>query len=58
VTRMGERIGVYRVWVGRREGKRPLGRPRDRWEHNTKTDLQEGGWTWGGGGVVAWTGLI
>jgi hypothetical protein len=38
---MGERIGVYRVLVGKTEGKRPLGRPRRRWEDNIKMDLQE-----------------
>ena len=40
---MGERKGVYRVLVGKPEGKRPLGRPRLRWEDNIKTDLQEVG---------------
>ena len=40
VARMEERIGVYRVLVGKPEGKRPLGRPRCRWEDNIKTDLQ------------------
>ena len=38
---MGERRGVYRVLVGKPEGKRPLGRPRLRWEDNIKMDLQE-----------------
>jgi hypothetical protein len=38
---MGERRGVYRVLVGRPEGKRPLGRPRCRWEDNIKMDLSE-----------------
>jgi hypothetical protein len=38
---MGERRGVYRVFIGRFEGKRPLGRPRHRWEDNIKTDLRE-----------------
>jgi hypothetical protein len=38
---MGEGRGVYRVLVGRPEGKRPLGRPRRRWEDNTKMDLRE-----------------
>jgi hypothetical protein len=33
--------GVYRVFVGRLEGKRPLGRPRCRWEDNIKMDLRE-----------------
>jgi hypothetical protein len=41
VARMGEGRGVYRVLVGKPEGKRPLGRPRCRWEDNIKTDLQE-----------------
>ena len=41
VARMGERTGVYRVLVGKPEGKRPLGRPRHRWEDNIKMDLQE-----------------
>jgi hypothetical protein len=41
VTRMGEWRGVYRVLVGRPEGKRPLGRPRHRWEDNIKMDLRE-----------------
>jgi hypothetical protein len=41
VTRMGEGRGVYRVLVGRPEGKRPLGRPRRRWEDNIKMDLRE-----------------
>ena len=40
---MGERRGVYRVLVGKPEGKRPLGRPRRRWEDNIKMDLQEVG---------------
>jgi hypothetical protein len=46
---MGERRGVYRVLVGKPEGKRPLGRPRRRWENNIKMDLQEvgfGGMDW------------
>jgi len=40
---MGEGRGVYRVLVGKPEGKRPLGRTRHRWEDNIKTDLQEVG---------------
>ena len=40
---MGERRGVYRVLVGKPEGKRPLGRPRRRLEDNIKMDLQEMG---------------
>ena len=49
VARMGERRGVYRILVRKPEGKRPLGRPRCRWEDNIKTDLQEvacGGVDW------------
>jgi len=41
--RMGEKGGVYRVLVGKPEGKRPLVRPRRRWEDNIKMDLQEVG---------------
>jgi hypothetical protein len=44
VARMGERRGVYRVLVGKPDGKRTLGRPRHRWEDNNKMDLQEVGW--------------
>ena len=36
----GERRGVYGVWVGKAAGKRPLGRPRHRWEDNIELDLQ------------------
>jgi hypothetical protein len=49
---MGEGRGVYRVLVGKPEGKRPLGRPRRRWEDNTRMDLQEVGW-----GCEDWIGL-
>ena len=38
VAHMGERRGVYRVLVGKPEGKRQLGRPRPRWEDNVKVD--------------------
>jgi hypothetical protein len=41
VARMGECRGVYRVLVGRPEGKRPLGRPRPRWDDNIKLDFRE-----------------
>jgi hypothetical protein len=41
VARMGEGRGVYRVFIGRPEGERPLGRPRRRWEDNIKMDLRE-----------------
>ncbi|KAJ4431865.1 hypothetical protein ANN_20471 [Periplaneta americana] len=44
VTRMGEFRNAYRVLVGRPEGKRPLGRPRRRWEDNIKMDLREVGY--------------
>jgi hypothetical protein len=47
----GERRGLYRVLVGKREGERPLVRPRRSWEDNIKMDLQEVG-------CRAWTGLI
>jgi len=40
---MGERRGIYRVLVGKPEGKRPLGRPKHRWENNIKMYLQEVG---------------
>ena len=43
VERKGEERGVYRVLVGKQEGKRPLGRPRRRWVDNIRTDLQEMG---------------
>ena len=49
VARMGESRCVYRVLVGKSEGKRPLGRPRRRWEDNIKVDLQDvgcGGMDW------------
>jgi len=50
VACMGEMRGVYRVLVGKPEGRRPLGRPKLRWEDNIKVDLQGVGW------VGAWTG--
>ena len=53
VARVGERRGVYRVLVGKPEGKRPLGRPRRRWEDNIKMDFQEVG----GGGRGDWMEL-
>ena len=49
VARMGERRGLYRVLVGKPEGKGQLGIPRRRWEDNIKMDLQEvgcGGMDW------------
>jgi hypothetical protein len=51
VARMGDRRGAYRVFIARPEGKKPLGRPRRRWENNIKKDLKDVEW-----GV--WTGLI
>jgi hypothetical protein len=44
VARMGEDRGVYRLLVGKPEGKRLLGRPRRRWEDSIKMDFQEVGW--------------
>jgi hypothetical protein len=49
---MGERKGAYRALVGKPEGRRPLVRPRRRWEDNIKMDLREGL------GGEAWTGSI
>jgi hypothetical protein len=49
VVRMGKGRGVYRVLVGKREGKRPLGRPRRGWDDTIKMDIQEvgcGGMDW------------
>jgi len=43
LAHMGERRGIYRVLVGQPEGKRPLRRPRCRWEDNINMDLQEVG---------------
>jgi len=45
MARMGEGRGVHGVLGGKPEGKRPLGRPRRRWEDNIKMDLQEVGWS-------------
>jgi hypothetical protein len=42
---MGEKRNVYRILVGKPEGKRPLGRPRCRWEANIRLDLREIGWS-------------
>jgi hypothetical protein len=52
VARMGEKRNVYRLLVGKPEGKRPLGRPRRRWIDNIKVDLLEIGLS-----VVDWIGL-
>jgi hypothetical protein len=43
---MGEGRNVYKVLVGKPEGKRPLERPRSRWEDGIKMDLREIGWGW------------
>jgi hypothetical protein len=40
----GEKRNAYRIWVGKPERKRPLGRPRRRWEDNIRMDLREIGW--------------
>jgi hypothetical protein len=55
---MGEKRGVYRVLVGKREGKRPFGKPRRRWEDNIKMEIQKrdadvctgSSWLWTGTG--------
>jgi hypothetical protein len=52
VACMGEERGVYRVLVGKPEGRRPLGRPRCRWVDNIRMDLQEVGC-----GYMDWIGL-
>jgi hypothetical protein len=49
---MGEKRNVYRLLVGKAEGKRPLGRPRRKWIHNIKMNLLEIGLS-----VVDWIGL-
>jgi len=52
LARMREERGVYRILVGKPEGKRPLERPRRRWVDNIRTDLQEVGC-----GYMDWIGL-
>ena len=52
VVRMGEESGVYRVLVGKSEGRKPLGRTRRRWVGNIRMDLQEVGC-----GYMDWIGL-
>jgi len=52
VARKGGERGVYRVLLGKPEGRRPLGRPRHRWVDNIRMDLQEVGC-----GYMDWTGL-
>jgi len=52
VARMGEERGVYRVFLEKPEGRRPLGRPRRRWVDNIRMDLQDVGC-----GYMDWIGL-
>jgi hypothetical protein len=52
IARMGEKRNAYRLWVGKPEGKRPLGRPRHRWVYNIKIDILEIGLS-----CVDWIGL-
>jgi len=52
---MGERRDVYNVLLGKPEGKRPLGRPKRRWEDNIKTDLRK--WDVGVWTGSSWLGL-
>ena len=63
MVRMGDGRGVHRVLIGKPEGKRPLGRPRRRWEDNIKMDLQEVGRSCGDWMELAqdrdrWRGLV
>jgi hypothetical protein len=63
VACMREGRGVYRVLVGRPKGKRPLGRPRHRWEDNIKMDLRETGidganWIWLAQYRVQWQAFV
>jgi hypothetical protein len=50
---MGERRGACNVLVGRPDGKRPLGRPGSKWEHNIKIELQEVAW-----GDMDWNDMV
>jgi hypothetical protein len=52
VARLGEKSNVYRLLVGKPEGKRTLGRPKRRWVNNSKMGLVQIGW-----GCVDWIGL-
>jgi hypothetical protein len=63
VVCMGEGRGIYRVLVKRPKGKRPLGRPRHRWEDNIKMDLRELGidgvnWVWIVEDRVQWRAFV
>jgi hypothetical protein len=53
MARMGDKRGAYRILVGRTEGRRPLGRPRRRWEDNITKNLREVGW-----GGMNWIDLV
>jgi len=53
VAHIGEEMGVYRVLVGKPEGRRPLGRPRRRWVDNIRMNLQEVGY-----GYMDWIGVV
>jgi hypothetical protein len=53
VARVGEERTVYKVLVGKQEGKRPLERPRRRWEDGIRMDVRETGW-----GSVEWIQLV
>jgi len=53
VVHIGEEMGVYRVLVGKPEGRRPLGRPRRRWVDNIRMNLQEVGY-----GYMDWIGVV
>jgi hypothetical protein len=52
VARIGEKTSAYRILVGKPGGKRPLGRPRSRWEDNIRINLRELGW-----GGMEWINL-
>jgi hypothetical protein len=43
-ARMGKKFNAYRFLIGKSEGKKPLGRPKRKWEDNTKTNIIEIGW--------------
>ena len=63
VARMGEERGVYRVLVGKPEGRKPVGRPRRRWVDNIRMDLQEVGcgymdWIWRTQDRNSWRTLV
>jgi hypothetical protein len=63
VAHVGKGRGIYKVLFGRPEGKRPLGRPRHRWEDNIKIDIREIGinganWFWLAQDRVQWWGFV